>query len=148
MAASFGVRRWTAPRDGLLDITGTCRKRAPGGDGLTFLVVQAGKTTRARIPIVGDDTEVCRLDLAAVPVRQGETLDFIVLPGPNSDFDEFDWQPALRWHEAEALPDLLADAAHDFPGPDGVPLAQDPIRYPWSALAQTLLISNEFLFVE
>jgi hypothetical protein len=75
-------------------------------------------------------------NLSAVTVQAGDTVDFVVESTGNEGFDSFLWAPVIS-EPGHRVP--LAEAKAGFSGP-----ALDP----WPLLAQVLLLSNEFLFVD
>jgi hypothetical protein len=74
-------------------------------------------------------------------VRAGDTLDFIVDGRKVQGEDPFVWAPRIRLTEPSGAVRTW-DAARDFAGPPPAALG------PWDRLAQVLLVSNEFLFVD
>ena len=71
-----------------------------------------------------------------VQVSAGEAVDFLVESTGEEAFDGFHWAPVIT-EEGANLP--LAEARAGFSGP-----ALDR----WPLLAQVLLLSNEFLYVD
>jgi hypothetical protein len=85
--------------------------------------------------------------LGGIPVRKGDTIDFVVEPRANEDYDSFAWAPTLRLTGPAAAVAggegvIEADAQRDFVGTSVSPLN------PWEKYAQVLLLSNEFAFVD
>jgi hypothetical protein len=86
------------------------------------------------------------MNLDAVEIRAGDTLDFIVDYNANLNNDQFVWAPEIR------RTDLTADETGDsvefwsaerhFAGP------RTPRLGAWEQLAQVLLVSNELMFVD
>ncbi len=143
------VRRWTSDRNGTITISSNYRKRNPGGDGLTFVINHSRFGTILRDQVGGDETTAKDGNLDFVEVRKGDTVDFVVLAGPSSSWDEYNWNPTIVW-EANPKPSgqLIADYSRDFLGQHGVPISHHPDQYPLAAFAQTLMISNEFMFID
>jgi hypothetical protein len=83
-------------------------------------------------------------------LRAGETIDFLVdcRPAGNITWDEFAWAPVIRLEKPAAATQPAAppgqewSAAAQFGGPPPRPLSQ------WEKYAQTLLLTNEFVFVD
>jgi hypothetical protein len=65
-----------------------------------------------------------------------------------TSYDSFDWQPTIQRLHADAAHELLTHAKNDFCGPDQWPVARPKPQNALSQLAQVLLISNEFMFVD
>jgi hypothetical protein len=82
--------------------------------------------------------ETNAVTLAALELAAGETLDFILddLNGANSD--GFAWAPTIK--DAKTGETIASAAAEFGKGVDA--------QSAWSALAQVLLESNEFNFVD
>jgi hypothetical protein len=139
------VRRWTAPRDGTVEVTGRLKHDSENGDGVRATVLARNGAVHGQWTAKkeGKPTKVER-----IAVRRGDTLDFVVDCRADENSDGFEWAPKLRLlDEAAGAPAAAAmtwDAAADFSGP------QPPAR-PLSRLeryAQVVLMSNEFAFVD
>ena len=77
--------------------------------------------------------------------RRGESLDFIVTCRANENSDSFQWAPKLA--TIEMRQPIVWDIARDFPKTaDG--RTAEAVLTPWEQLAQVLLLSNEFQFVD
>jgi hypothetical protein len=77
-----------------------------------------------------------------IEVRQGDTIDLAVDCRGNPNYDGFSWTVDLR-----RVPPVDDATNHwsskdDFRGPPADALD------PWTRLAQVLLMSNEFMFVD
>ncbi len=132
------VRRWTAPRDGKVSISGTAKHDSPGGDGVLARLVSSGSGPLA-------SWTVCRLEaetaVSGLDVKQGETLDFAVDGRADNNSDSFLWAPVIRMKG----PDEEWSAASGFGGPP--PKALPPLSA-WEKYAHVLLQSNEFMFLD
>jgi len=134
-------------------MTGSVRRWSSGGGG-DFLVEgevhvtsKNSKGVRARIAtdrqgvlkewIVPGDVPTRTL-LPKVSLASGEELFFVVDCHGDSNSDGFLWTPVVK---SAATGETVASAARDFA------LKPDP-QSPWSALAQILLQSNEFNFID
>ena len=126
------ILRWVAPRGTTIEITGELSKPALKGDAVRGLVV-------ARRSIVGQWTVLPgkkALTPLSLEVAAGETVDFLVESTGSEAWDSFLWSPVIH-EQGEPVP--LAEAREGFSGP-----ALDR----WPLLAQVLLLSNEFLYVD
>jgi mono/diheme cytochrome c family protein len=140
-AKHAAIRRWTAPRDGVVSVRGTIGHGhvGDGGDGVEARIVssRAGSlgvwvAERAKVATVLDN----------VAVRKGETLDFVASPRANHNFDSFTWAPVITLAgDAKAV----WDAGAQFSGP-GQPAGTALTA--WERYAQALLMTNEFTFVD
>jgi hypothetical protein len=87
---------------------------------------------------------------AEIRVEKGETLSFVVeCVDGSTDSDSYSWVPRLeRVDPVTGQAVLLTKADSDFCGPAGWPLNREKPQTPLSQLAQVLLMSNEFQFVD
>jgi hypothetical protein len=70
-------------------------------------------------------------------------IDFVVYCQADGDNDAFQWAPVIRGSVgADESAQIVWDAAVDFSRPAELPLD------PWQQLAQILMMSNEFMFVD
>jgi hypothetical protein len=129
------VRRWTAARDAVVDITGTLKHEPEQGDGVRGFIVSSrdGELKSA-------DVHKAKVAMTAtnVVVKAGDTIDFIVDIGGTLNADQFLWAPIIKdttttW-----------DARAEFDGPRPAPVYLTP----WEQYAQVLLLANEFAFVD
>lgn len=132
------IRRWTAPRDLTLLVTGKLDHAEKAGDGIR------GRIVSSRFGELGSwvvSASSVATTVAKLTVQAGDTLDFITDSRQNNDFDSFSWTIRL-----EAVADRAAlppwESSADFAGPKRNQLA------PWESLAQALLASNEFVYVD
>jgi hypothetical protein len=131
------IRRWTAPRDGVVAISGVLERAAGGGDGVLGRVVssRAGELLKVEVgPSQSVPTKVERVE-----VKAGETIDFIVDPRGSDQSDSFRWSPVI------GSDDGTWDAKAQFAGP---PPPRPPQLKPWEQYAHVLLETNEFAFVD
>jgi hypothetical protein len=131
------IRRWTAPREGSVVIEGELTRPEQQGDGVDGLVVSS------RQGVVGQWT-VAHGSMAT-PVRlasvtPGEHIDFVVACRANDGWDSYQWRATIT---LEITGDRQTwNTEQGFHGPASPPLDL------WSQLAQVLLMSNEFLYVD
>lgn len=129
------VRRWTAPADLTVQISGTLSHDPEAGDGVRAFVISSRhgilRTARAHHSKV-------ELAFDAVALRTGDTLDFVVDIGDVLNSDQFLWAPVI------VSSSMKWDAKSDFNGPTPPSLRLTP----WEQYSQVLLLSNEFAFVD
>ena len=129
------VRRWIAPADTVIDISGTLVHEPEPGDGVRAFVVSSRhgelKSARAHKSKVS-------LEVGSLEVKAGDTIDFIVDIGGTLNSDQFLWAPTIRANSG------AWDAKAEFGGPR--PAAS--FLAPWEQFAQVLLLSNEFAFLD
>jgi hypothetical protein len=137
------ARRWVAPHDGNYAITSTLIHEPSQGDGIRAFI---GHSRRGllRSAILHHSTEV--LNLEAMPMSKGDTVDFVVDIRDGLNSDQFLWTPKITpVATAGAGGDAGTqawDAQKDFAGPAVSSLT------PWQQLAQALMLANEFVFVD
>ncbi len=132
------VRRWTAPRDMTVQIRSMLIHEPKAGDGIRAFVVSssAGLLKSAQV-----HQQTIDLNVNSRKVTAGETIDFIVDIGKVLNSDQFLWTITLtETGNAEAI--TAWNSETDFPQDRPQKLT------PWEQLAQVLLCSNEFLFVD
>lgn len=132
------IRRWTAPRNLHLKISGPVRHSSTDGDGVRASLVSSRQGILGEWKIANKSEDIFLKD---IEVRAGETLDFVVDPLEGDTSDAFDWAPDLM--ELNAGKQTWS-AAIDFSGQKEWPRALDA----WQRYAQVLLASNEFNFVD
>ncbi|MCX7425119.1 MAG: hypothetical protein NTW96_05760, partial [Planctomycetia bacterium] len=96
------VRRWTAPRDGRVTITGRVYKadiNNGGGDGVR-LAIRHGRHEAWKAEINGDDTKGVEPNLT-LEVRRGDAVRFVVHKRGAIPFDTTHWDPAVAYADGE-----------------------------------------------
>jgi hypothetical protein len=132
------IRRWTAPSDMTVRISGTVSHSAKLGDGIHALVVSSRQGKLGAWEVSGTSASA---EIGSVSVKRGETLDFVADPRSGDNSDSFEWAPEV----VQVDGDRRAWAANaDFSGAREWPRPLGP----WQRLAQVLLASNEFNFVD
>jgi hypothetical protein len=121
------IRRWIAPRDALLTLTGSLSRPAEAGDGIEAQVVSSRSGEVLKVVLEPKGTAETKLD--AVVVKAGDTLDFITSCRSNEASDSFTWAVTLRTEGGEW------DSRRDFAGPP--PPRPNPLT-PWEKYAQVL----------
>jgi hypothetical protein len=139
-AAHLAIRRWIAPAAGTLHVEGVLSHTSAEGDGVR------GRIVSGRAGIAGG-WDVHHSEAATTPppisVEPGDTIDFVTDARGTLSYDQFNWTVTLRLmpkNDSDAV--QLWDSASGFHGPLVLPLTR------WEQLAQTLLMSNEFMFVD
>jgi hypothetical protein len=138
-AAHCVIRRWTAPTAGTLRVEGLLAHSAEQGDGVR------GRVISSRAGVLGSwdaHHNEAVTNLAAWTVEQGETIDFVTDSRSSVDYDSFIWAVTMRLKKNDKAPERVWESASGFHGPLNPPLTR------WQELAQVLLMSNEFAFVD
>ncbi len=130
------IRRWTAPQDTVISISGELVHEPDAGDGIRAFVVSS-RHGELRAATVHHSREP--MTASGIEMKQGDTLDFIVDIREGLNSDQFLWSPAI------SAVDIKWDAKKEFNGPP--PITAQPLK-PWEQYAQVLLLSNEFSFVD
>ncbi len=139
------IRRWVAPVDATVSLSGAIQHKEKSGDGIRAFVVSSRGGELGRWTLHNRKEEI---KLEAVEIRRGETLDFIVDFNASLNSDDFLWAPLIK---AVATPSAASDlpedwsAKREFAG--NPPLPPLPLNA-WERYAQVLLLANEFVFVD
>ncbi len=141
------IRRWTAPHDGTFSIAGDLSVSAKGtGDGVRARVISSrngllGEWILDRVNLSSSPTVLPMLKISA-----GETLDFTVDCRETTSGDGYRWGPVIRSlrppEEAPKGMQTVWDAQADFKAPP------PPKLSPLQQIAQALLMTNEFMFID
>ncbi len=140
------VRRWVAPLDTVVSIAGDIVHQPDPGDGIRAFLVSSrhGELRSAEVHHAAAD-----MSADSVEVKQGDTLDFIVDLRADLNSDQFLWAPVITVADspspAGTAPARTWDARAEFAGP---PPPWIPPLDPWQQLAQVLLLTNEFSFID
>ena len=147
------VRRWTAPVNSNVNIRATLtlpldqfEQRFGYTNGIRGWIVHSrlgvlGSWTLAhsvtKETVNRDQSLKVQTNLDNIDVAMGDDIDFIVDSLDDYESDDFTWAPVL-----EAKHGSRWSAAEDFHGPHPQPLSS------WEQLAQVILLSNEFAFLD
>ncbi|HSH92670.1 MAG TPA: DUF1553 domain-containing protein, partial [Roseimicrobium sp.] len=134
------VRRWVAPQSGNYTITSTLIHEPAPGDGIRAFISHNGRGL-LKSATVHQSTEL--MNLESVALDKGDTLDFVVDIRDVLHSDQFLWSPKVAAVANATSAKIAAwDANRDFTG--------NPKRLldAWQQLAQALMLSNEFLFLD
>ncbi len=137
------VRRWIAPRDGVIVIRGKLKHEAAEGDGVrgSILLSNAGPIDASNVPL-GEwiaKQEEQRTGVKATNVRAGDTIDFVADCIGSDSHDSFHWTVRVQYTDG---------AGETFVSKDGLPTPQLAPLDRWSQLAQILLATNELAYVD
>jgi hypothetical protein len=133
--------RWASPFDGVIDISGTLKKGSERGNGVRGWIVsdKRGVLKDTLVAPAGSQP----MELPHLRVAKGEIITFAVGSEGSTDSDSFGWIPQI-FQDGE----LLTDAERDFCDKDGWPVKRPKPQSPLSQLAQVLMMSNEFQFLD
>ncbi len=185
------IRRWIAPVDGRVRISGTLHHPSPHGDGVVGLIFASGQGRLGQWMAAHGSSKTNVVD--SIQVHGGDTLDFVTRCGDTVTSDSFEWRVHLDFTSATGQVkayDSEADFSSEGPGSSDflhagpllaawrLVLRRDPSDEEWritenfiseqlqemrlsppasdtspalqavTNLCQTLLSSNEFLYVD
>jgi hypothetical protein len=141
------VRRWIAPRNVTVAVTGTFAHEDEPGDGVRAFIVSSRHGELASATVHHGTAE---LNVARLEMKEGETLDFVVDFNQGLNSDMFKWAPVIAAldpvnpKQSDAMSPRW-DAHKEFGSGQSVATR---MLTPWEEYAQVLLLSNEFLFVD
>ncbi len=137
------VRRWVAPADGEVKIEGVLGHARADGDGVRARIVSSAAGVRGEWKVHNTKAET---KPAALAVKAGDTIDFVVDAIASATADTFTWAPKVVFSPgADGGEARTWDAKKDF---NVAPKAPPPLLTPWEEFAQVLLLSNELAFVD
>lgn len=126
------VLKWTAIESGKINVAGLLKYPSKQGNGIRARILRTDGTQLGEWIL--DPAQETPTPVNDLEVTAGESLLFVVDSRQDQAFDGFQWAPKI----SDDL-GMIADAHADFAGPGLDPMAQ---------LAQALLLSNEFFFVD
>jgi hypothetical protein len=139
------IRRWVAPRDGAVTINGAIVAKNAKGNGVLGRIVSSRAGEVLKLTALGKAVPTL---VQKVPVKTGDTIDFVVESANPNATEPFAWAPNVAYldHNAEDPANEVYEwhAQSEFAGPPDPPLKG---MSPWEKLAQVLLLSNELVFV-
>jgi hypothetical protein len=138
------VRRWTAPRDMQITISGTVAHKPKEGDGVRARILSSrnGELASWNLKTLEAESKI-----KGIEVKKDEAIDFVVDCRGDVSYDEFLWAPVITLTKSTAANAGEAEikewnAATEFSGPPPAPLTS------LEKYAQTLLLTNEFMFLD
>ncbi len=137
-ASKAAIRRWTTERGGTFRITGKLRRNSEQGDGVRGRLVtdRQGVVGEWILEPVAGGAEV-DAEVDAVSLEAGEAVSFVVDCRENPSHDSFSWAATIEEPGSDAG---VVRSDEGFSGP-----AQLDV---WDKLAQVLLATNEFAFID
>lgn len=136
------VRRWTSNRDGKVIVSGYIDHPSDKGDGVRLTIV-ADESSLVRATAFSKREKLERKEFR---VRSGQNIDVVVDDNGTTSFDSFTSKVKLRFIGDDGQRfDFDTESDFEGPGPTGKRMTPLDRR---QQLAQVLLLSNEFLFVD
>jgi Protein of unknown function (DUF1553) len=141
------IRRWVAPHNGIISITGVIQHAHKEGDGIRARIVssRAGQLGSWTLHNKKEETKIESIEL-----KKGDTVDFVVDYNADLNNDDFVWVPLLKITEPSTV-NSGGDYATEWDGKKEFSGPPEPPAQPldaWEKYAQVLLLSNEFIFVD
>ena len=141
--AHAAIRRWTAPAAMTITIQSELKHVPDVGDGIRAFVVSSHS---GLLQNVKAHQQTLPLNVESLQVNPGDTIDFVVDIGEVLNSDQYLWTCMIREFtsdsKAESNSPVSWNSESDFP--KGTAEQLSPIEQ----LAQVLMCSNEFLFVD
>src|SRR4051812_21216350 len=146
-AEHAAMLRWVSPFDGFIRITGVLDRDSPNGNGVRGIIAtdRQGIMKDVLVPAKSKAT----VALGKLEVRKGEIVDFAVdAENGDANSDGFDWRPGIHRLDENGNAVLLTQSDKDFCDASHWPPNRARPQTALSQLAQVLLMSNEFQFVD
>jgi hypothetical protein len=133
------VRRWTAPHAARVQVRSVLMHDKQPGDGIRGFLVSSRQGLLHQAALHNSQAE---FHAAEIELQAGDTLDFVVDIGDGLNNDDFIWHAVIEQSASGAESERTWASRTDFGGIPTRPLS------PWGQLAQVLLMSNEFFYVD
>jgi hypothetical protein len=114
------VRRWTAPSDGTVAITGRLDHNAEQGDGVRGRIIARGEGELASYVVHKRQADT---NVNGITVKKGDTIDFVIDRRASIDYDAFGWPVAIKLTGAQSAAGGQPAVA-EFDGVASSPLPQ------------------------
>jgi len=124
--------KWTAIESGQITISGEVKVAAAKGNGIIARIIQPSGDSLGEWTL--EPTQSVLTKTEPIKIKTGDEIWFLVESRGEASFDSFQWAPRISDKKG-----TISDAKADFTGPGLPPLAQ---------LAQALLLSNEFFYLD
>ena len=135
------VRRFTAPFDGTVRLSGQLGHLSQEGDGVRITIWAGDK----RIFKSTQKSNRRPYGPLAHWLKAGQTVDFVASAGESASHDTFRWQVAVQMNGTDGTI-LETNSDKHFSGP--FPKTENANMDRLAQLAQTLMLSNEFAFID
>jgi hypothetical protein len=146
-AQHAAIRRWIAPRDGTVSISGQLRHGSDKGDGVRGRIVLGGAGKAGEW--VAQNGEA-KTPVAQTAVRQGETIDFVVDCRENTGYDGFAWSVEIAFQPTGDEPSVWKSDA-GMRGPSSEPPIARQVARAWrlaygrGAMSEELSLAMSYL---
>lgn len=134
------IRRWTAPQDGIVQVTGTLKHGSENGDGIRGRIIVGAQRIAGIWPVKASEVST---EAKSVAVKAGDTIDFVVDSLANVTSDSFEWKVEVQLQDATGKTLLVTQSLEAFHGPLGTSLVQQ-IAYAWQLLYHRPITDEEW----
>lgn len=135
------VRRYTAPQNETITLEGRISHNTDKGDGVIFSIHSHGQQLFRSTRLNSQQNHGPH----TIRLKTGDTIDLIARSGPTSSFDSFEWTAKIQVTETQGEISERDTLKH-FSGPFEIDQLASLDRL--EQLAQILLLSNEFAFID
>lgn len=132
------VRRWTASQAGQISTDIRFEHPAEQGDGVVLLVLRNTSEVLLQRQV---HHSKWRKKMDQLPVNPGDTIDFVVFCGDNANHDTF--RSVFEITESVDGTSRLWSSGADYSS-----RSEPRVTETWTQLAQVLMLTNEFVFVD
>jgi len=142
------IRRWTAPRAMTISVKSELIHEPDPGDGVRAFIVSSRSGVHQSAKA---HKQTVAMNVDSIAVEPGDTLDFLVDIGDVLNSDQYFWRCQLASASGE---NAVAEATNVEPLPakwnseSDFPRNTVNLLTPLEQLAQVLMCSNEFMFVD
>jgi hypothetical protein len=139
--------RWVSPFDGFIRITGVLERDSANGNGVRGIIAtnRQGVVKDVLVPAKSQ----AAVAVGKLEIRKGEIVDFAVdAENGDANSDGFEWRPGIHRLAANGNAVLLTQSDNDFCDGSHWPPNRPRPQSALAQLAQVLLMSNEFQFVD
>lgn len=122
------VRRWTAPSDGIVTVTGRLSHGSPNGDGVRGRLISSRDGQRGEWIAANGETQTV---VDTISIQQGDWLDFVVDKRDSTNADSFGWPVQLELKETkdgQRATVHVWDSTKGFAGPAGPSATKQIVR--------------------
>ena len=115
------IRRWAAPTEGIVAITGQLKHPSENGDGVRGRIVSSRSGLAAEWEA---KTSEVATSVGKIAVQPGDTIDFLTDCRENVNSDSFEWRVQLELTDTNGKVIETWGSASDFHGPLGLSLPE------------------------
>lgn len=139
------VSRWHVPYDAKIAVDGMLSRKSDRGNGVRAWLWTPRTGVLAEYQATPQKKQAATQ--ATIEVKKGEALCFIVSSDDSTDSDSFNWEPKISRLDGNTS-ELLTDFKNDFCDASRWPFGRAKPQSAISQIAQVLMISNEFMFMD